>query len=975
MNIALTNFQPPANRFAQWLLWCLLAGLLAACGGGGGGGGGGGAAIAPSITAQPASVSVAAGSEASFSVTATGSDPLSYQWQKNGTPINGATAASYTTPATATADNGAQFTVVVSNTVATVTSDVATLTVGVPVGVSITTQPGATSVVAPNTATFTVAATGTAPLMYQWTKNGAAIAGANGASYTTPATVTATDDGALFAVVVTNAAGPATSDNATLTVTDAPSAPVIATQPANATVNAGQTASFTVVATGTAPFTYQWSENGSAIAGATAASYTTPPTIDADTGATFRVVVTNAVTSVASADATLTVTPLPVAVQLTAQPVSVNVTAGQAASFSVAATGTAPITYQWQRNGTAIAGATSATYTLPATTIADNGAQFRALVSNAVNSLVSNAATLTVDAAATPPSIATQPANTSVLVGQTATFSVVATGTAPFTYQWRKNGTTIAGATAASYTTPAAITADNNALFSVVVSNGSLPNATSANAKLTVGVFVPVTIATQPTSASTAYGATATFTVAANGTAPIAYQWYRDGVAITGATSASYTTAVVSFADDQAKFTAVASNGTNSSVTSGAAVLTVTLPSTPVVQVSAGYGHSIALRSSGAIYSWAQWYGAAVYNALAGAGQNSFSAGAPVRGRSVDNTPFLGVASISAGQTHSALVRNDGTVWVWGDVGASVYGYCPIGDGACIARYYPTQTKDASGVPFTGASQVAAGLYFNVAVKTDGSVWSWGKNDYGQLGDGTTTFRLNPVQVTDPSSGGFFSGVARVAVSPYHAVAMKTDGTVYAWGRAGSGQIGDGSVSASVAVPKRVEVTPGVPLTGVIAVAAGEVHSLALKADGTVWAWGENGNGALGDGTTTDRTRATVMHDTAGTPIGGVIAIAAGTQFSVLLKSDGTMLTTGQNSVGQLGDNSTATYQINPVTVKDAAGTVFGNVTGVSTWYQHTVVMRGDGTVWTWGLNSNYQLGDTTNVNRRNPVPAPAYTP
>src|SRR5205809_1062152 len=121
----------------------------------------------------------------------------------------------------------------------------------------------------------------------------------------------------------------------------------------------------------------------------------------------------------------------------------------------VVAAGTAPLSYQWQKNATAISGATSASYTTPATTSADNGAKFVVVVSNTAGSVTSNAATLTVNSAATAPSITTQPASQTVTVGQTATFTVVATGTAPLSYAWRKNGTPISGATAASYTTPA----------------------------------------------------------------------------------------------------------------------------------------------------------------------------------------------------------------------------------------------------------------------------------------------------------------------------------------------------------------------------------------------------------------------------------------------------------------------------------------------------------------------------------------
>lgn len=175
--------------------------------------------VAPSITTQPASQTVTAGQTASFSVVAAGTAPLAYQWRKNNVAISGATSPSYTTPATTSSDNGAQFTVVVSNSAGSVTSNAATLTVNPPVvAPTITTQPASQTVIAGQTATFTVAATGTAPLTYQWRKNGAAISGATSPTYTTPATKAA-DNGAQFTVVVTNSAGSATSNAAALTVT------------------------------------------------------------------------------------------------------------------------------------------------------------------------------------------------------------------------------------------------------------------------------------------------------------------------------------------------------------------------------------------------------------------------------------------------------------------------------------------------------------------------------------------------------------------------------------------------------------------------------------------------------------------------------------------------------------------------------------------------------------------------------------
>src|SRR5712664_295332 len=152
------------------------------------------------------------------------------------------------------------------------------------------------------------------------------------------------------------------------TDTAASAAPTITTQPANQTVTAGQTATFMVVATGTAPLTYQWQKNGVNVSGATAASYTTAVTTTTDSGATFRMVVSNTAGTVTSAAATLTVTAATVTPSITTQPTNQTVTAGQTAAFTVVAAGTAPLTYQWQKNGVNVSGATAASYTTPATT-------------------------------------------------------------------------------------------------------------------------------------------------------------------------------------------------------------------------------------------------------------------------------------------------------------------------------------------------------------------------------------------------------------------------------------------------------------------------------------------------------------------------------------------------------------------------------------------------------------------------------
>ena len=262
-------------------------------------------------------------------------------------------------------------------------------------------------------------------------------------------------------------------------------APTITAQPSSVKIIAGQNATFNVAATGTSPMTYQWKKNGAALSGATSSTYTTPAETMTDNNAQFTVAVGNSAGSANSNAAVLTVTAAAVAPAITTQPASQTVVAGKTASFSVVASGTAPLTYQWKKNGTAISGATASTYTTPSETTADNNAQFSVAVTNSAGNANSSAAILTVTAAALAPSITTQPASQTVIAGKTASFTVVASGTAPMTYQWKKNGTAISGATSVTYTTPAETTADNNAQFTVAVSN-SAGNASSNAAILTV---------------------------------------------------------------------------------------------------------------------------------------------------------------------------------------------------------------------------------------------------------------------------------------------------------------------------------------------------------------------------------------------------------------------------------------------------------------------------------------------------------
>ena len=393
-----------SKRLFPALATGFMAIVLTACGGGSSdtSGGQGVTPTGPTITSQPGSQSVATGETATFKVVATGSGTFSYQWKKNGTNITGATSSSYTTPAASSADNGAQYSVSISNTEGQVTSNTATLTVsGAAVAPTISSQPAAQSVTEGQSATFSVTASGTS-LQYQWKKNGTDISGATSSTYTMP-TAVAADNHAVFTVVVSNILGAVTSSNAILTVSPVDVAPAITTQPAAQTVFAGQSATFSVTASGTS-LKYQWKKNGTDIPGATASSYTTEATSNADIGAAlaYSVVVSNSADSVTSSAAALTVNAAPPAI--TAQPAAQTITAGDMATFSVTATGTGALSYQWKKSGTDIPGATNSSYTTPAMGYAGNGAEYSVVLTDSVGTTTSSSARLTVTKTSTPKS-------------------------------------------------------------------------------------------------------------------------------------------------------------------------------------------------------------------------------------------------------------------------------------------------------------------------------------------------------------------------------------------------------------------------------------------------------------------------------------------------------------------------------------------------------------------------------------------
>jgi alpha-tubulin suppressor-like RCC1 family protein len=348
---------------------------------------------------------------------------------------------------------------------------------------------------------------------------------------------------------------------------------------------------------------------------------------------------------------------------------------------------------------------------------------------------------------------------------------------------------------------------------------------------------------------------------------------------------------------------------------------------TGVSSVAAGSAHTVALKSDGTAWTW----GVNTFGQL-GNGTNAVSS------TPVSVSGLTGGGAVAAGSAHTVALKSDGTVWTWG-----VNTFGQLGNGTTTQSTIPVQVLQVSG--FAGAASVAAGGYHSVAVKlSDGTVWAWGNNSKGQLGNGTTTGSPTPVQVSQVSGlAGVFTGVTTVAAGGYHSVARKSDGTVWAWGFNFYGQLGNGTYGNNASSSTPVQVL----LTGVTSVAAGFNHTVALKDDGTVWAWGDNGYGQLGTGSTTQSLIPVQV-----TGLTGVIAVATGYNHTVALKDDGTVWAWGDNGYGQLGTGSTTQSTI-PVQVTGLTGTFIAIAAGVG----HTVALKSDKTVWTWGNNGSGQLG------------------
>ena len=300
------------------------------------------------------------------------------------------------------------------------------------------------------------------------------------------------------------------------------------------------------------------------------------------------------------------------------------------------------------------------------------------------------------------------------------------------------------------------------------------------------------------------------------------------------------------------------------------------------------------------------------------------------------------VVDISAGGLHTVALMSDGTVWAWGNSNSG-----SLGDGT--SNYYIKRGSPHQVLGLTDVIAIsAAGGGHSLALKSDNTLWAWGNNNSGQLGDGTTSNRSVPVQV------GGLTGVVKISTGNLHSLAIKLDGSVWAWGYNNGGQLGD-LTTTSRSTPIQVG-----GIAGAVGISGGHSHSLAVKFDGTVWAWGQNSYGQLGDGTLTNRLTPV---QTAG--LSGVVDVAAGHDNSLALLNGGTLMAWGSNSYGQLGTGS-GMHHSTAVQVYGLTGIVSVS-TGNRDSY-HVLALKSDGTIWAFGSNRYGKIGDETTINRALPV-------
>ncbi len=1007
----------------------------------------------PGIVTPPLSKTVNAGLGAVFDVTATGLY-LSYQWTKDGVNLSGATGPRYVLNSVRS-NHAGDYTVVVRNPAGSVTSaPPAALTV-IPAPPVIVTPPADLTVNLGQSANLAVVAAGY-ELSYQWRRNEVPIPGATNATYIVSSSQTA--DAGTYSVVVGNPDGNVTSTPpAVLTVTMFP--PVVRTAPTSQTVVAGQAASFTVVGA-IPPLSYQWRKGGVDLPGATGrlcALGSARPDLEGS----YSVVVYNPAGSVTSAPVALTAQPAPpgaviawgdnrsgqIDVPRSAQTGAVAVAGGAEHSVALMADGSV---VAWGTNGS---GQTivPAAATLDVVAIAGGDGHSVALKRNgSVVAWGDNRYGQTTVPAAAQGGVVAIAAGTYHTLALKLDGTVVAWGlddrrqtTVPldlvgvvgiaagrsFSIALRLDGSvllwgqsnlgfsrirddqiaidgqenklvsvnfdgSVADAPSVDFRSPAvairagvahalALKRDgtvvawgNNDYGQLTVPFG-LSGATAIGAgtwhALAVFSPTPPTLVAQPISQTAKVGDTVIFSVAASGFPLPSFEWRFNGTAIPGATGSVLQLDQVE--RRQAGNYSVIARNSAGSVTSQTATLTVDF----VVQF-------VSTRSS-----ISETGGVAVVAVRRlGVGPEMVTVDyATSDGRATAGQDYVathGTLRFEAGETAKTIAvpllddhETEGSETVFLELSNPVGGAVLGANQRAVISLLDDETPPPTNFV---ATALAVGENHTLALRRDGSLWAWGNNGSGQLGDDTAESREDPVRV------GADDDWLAVATGDNHSVALKNDGSLWAWGNNGSGQLGNGAFDSTL-LPVRVDACltwsavaavrdqtlalrkdgslwawgRGVPSPSLVdggndwrAVAAGPRYSVALKADGSLWSLGINRGEPL------TPAESGSDQDWMVVTAGGFDFWAGGTEDIVALRTDGSLWAWGDNSSGQLGDGTT---EFRPEPVRIGLENDWVSVSGGRT---HTLALKRDGTLWGWGGNNQRQLGDGSSQPRLEPA-------
>lgn len=350
---------------------------------------------------------------------------------------------------------------------------------------------------------------------------------------------------------------------------------------------------------------------------------------------------------------------------------------------------------------------------------------------------------------------------------------------------------------------------------------------------------------------------------------------------------------------------------------------------TDVVMVNAGFNHTCALRSDGTVRCWG-------FNSAGQLGDSSTTR----RLTPVTVSGLTEAVAIDTGGVSSCAIRADGSARCWGSNFRGA-----LGDGTLTNRLVPVAVSGLSNVALITLGPQG---HHACAVLADGTPRCWGRNDFGQVGDGTTVDRLTPVQVG-------LSGVTAITTGHEVTCALRGDGTVSCWGRNRFGKLGVGSTIESSAVPL------GVGLTTVTSISSGQEHVCAIRAGGRAFCWGRNVDGAVGDGTSTNRFTPSQVVGVTGSI--NALSVGAASLHTCGVRSDGSGTCWGANTSGQVGDGTSGNVRPNPTGVSN-----LNDAVAVAPGQVHTCALRADGTVRCWGSNTFGQLGDNTTTARVTPV-------